>query len=67
MHTAEPLLATSFGRTGAARRIPCARPLSANPDNVNRAISMIKQFKSVTLGEYYHREIPTRWYPIVIS
>src|SRR6185295_10499659 len=36
-----------------------------NPANVKRAISMIKQFKSVTLGKYYHREIPAvgtrRW------
>src|SRR5262245_16748344 len=36
-----------------------------NPENVKRAISMIKQFKSVTLGKYYHRDIPAvgtrRW------
>jgi len=36
-----------------------------NPENVKRAISMIKQYKSVTLGKYYHRDIPAvgtrRW------
>ncbi len=36
-----------------------------NPANVKRAISMIKQNKSVTLGKYYHRDIPAvgtrRW------
>lgn len=30
-----------------------------NPENIKRALSMIKQYKSVTLGKYYHREIPT--------
>src|SRR3954467_7846854 len=29
-----------------------------SPENVKRAISMIKQYKSVTLGKYYHRDIP---------
>ena len=29
-----------------------------NPANIARAISMIKQNKSVTLGKYYHHEIP---------
>jgi kynurenine formamidase len=29
-----------------------------NPENVKRALSMIKQHKSVTLGKYYHRDIP---------
>src|SRR3954447_6263660 len=29
-----------------------------SPANVKRAISMIKQYKSVTLGKYYHRDIP---------
>ena len=29
-----------------------------NPANVARAISMIKQNKSVTLGKYYHKDVP---------
>jgi kynurenine formamidase len=29
-----------------------------NPANIARAISMIKQNKSVTLGKYYHKDIP---------
>lgn len=27
-------------------------------ENVKRALSVVKQFKSVTLGKYYHRDIP---------
>src|SRR6478735_1375939 len=30
-----------------------------NPANIARAISMIKQNKSVTLGKYYHKDIPS--------
>ena len=29
-----------------------------NPANVARALSMIKPNKSVTLGKYYHRDVP---------
>jgi len=41
-----------------------------NAANVKRAISMIKQFKSVTLGKYYHRDIPavgTRHWNFVLT
>ena len=30
-----------------------------NSDNVKRALATVKQFKSITVGKYYHREIPT--------
>ena len=30
-----------------------------NPENIKRALATIKQFKSLTVGKYYHREIPT--------
>src|SRR6516165_3473988 len=29
-----------------------------NPENIKRALATIKQFKSLTVGKYYHREIP---------
>ena len=29
-----------------------------NADNVKRALATVKQFKSLTVGKYYHREIP---------
>ncbi len=29
-----------------------------NSDNVKRALATVKQFKSITVGRYYHREIP---------
>jgi kynurenine formamidase len=29
-----------------------------NPANVQRALSVVKQFKTVTIGKYYHREMP---------
>ena len=29
-----------------------------NPENVRRALATVKQFKSLTVGKYYHREIP---------
>jgi kynurenine formamidase len=29
-----------------------------NPENVRRALGAVKQFKSLTIGKYYHREIP---------
>ena len=29
-----------------------------NPANIKRALSTIKQFKSITIGKYYHREAP---------
>jgi kynurenine formamidase len=29
-----------------------------NPDNIKRALATVKQFKSITVGKYYHREIP---------
>lgn len=36
-----------------------------NPENVKRAMGVVKQFRTVTLGKYYHREMPTvgtrRW------
>jgi kynurenine formamidase len=32
---------------------------SKNSDNVKRALGSVKQFKSITVGKYYHREIPT--------
>jgi len=36
-----------------------------NPENVKRALATVKQFKSLTVGKYYHREIPAfgvrRW------
>jgi hypothetical protein len=32
---------------------------SKNSDNVKRALGTVKQFKSITVGKYYHREIPT--------
>jgi len=41
-----------------------------NSANIKRAISMIKQYKSVTLGKYYHREIPavgTRHWNFVLT
>ena len=28
-----------------------------NPENVKRALATVKQFKSLTVGKYYHREI----------
>src|SRR5262249_29714775 len=35
------------------------------PENVKRALSVVKQYKTVTLGKYYHRDIPSvgtrRW------
>jgi len=30
-----------------------------NSDNIKRALATVKQFKSITVGKYYHREIPT--------
>ena len=30
-----------------------------NPANVQRALSVVKRFETVTLGKYYHREMPT--------
>jgi len=41
-----------------------------DPNNVKRALSMVKQYKSVTLGKYYHREIPavgTRHWAMVLT
>jgi hypothetical protein len=29
-----------------------------NSENIKRALATIKQFKSLTVGKYYHREIP---------
>ena len=29
-----------------------------NPENIKRALGTVKQFKSLTVGKYYHREIP---------
>lgn len=29
-----------------------------NPANIKRALSTVKQFKSITVGKYYHREAP---------
>ncbi len=29
-----------------------------NPDNIKRALATVKQFKSITVGKYYHRDIP---------
>jgi kynurenine formamidase len=29
-----------------------------NPDNIKRALAQIKQFKSVTIGKFYHKEAP---------
>ena len=29
-----------------------------NPENVKRALATVKQFKSLTVGKYYHREAP---------
>ncbi|MBC7832103.1 MAG: hypothetical protein H7Y62_08800, partial [Hyphomicrobium sp.] len=29
-----------------------------NPENIKRALATVKQFKSITVGKYYHREIP---------
>src|SRR5665648_1049453 len=30
-----------------------------NPDNIKRALATVKQFKSITVGKYYHRDIPS--------
>ena len=30
-----------------------------NPAHIKRALDTVKQFKSITVGKYYHREIPT--------
>ena len=30
-----------------------------NSDNIKRALGTVKQFKSLTVGKYYHREMPT--------
>jgi hypothetical protein len=30
-----------------------------NPAHIKRALDAVKQFKSITVGKYYHREIPT--------
>ena len=30
-----------------------------NAENVKRALATVKQFKSITVGKYYHREMPT--------
>ena len=29
-----------------------------NPANIKRALATVKQFKSITIGKYYHREAP---------
>jgi kynurenine formamidase len=29
-----------------------------NPDNVRRALATVRQFKTLTVGKYYHKEIP---------
>jgi len=29
-----------------------------NPDNIKRALSFVKQYKSITIGKFYHREAP---------
>ena len=29
-----------------------------NPDNIKRALSTVKQYKSLTIGKFYHREAP---------
>ena len=29
-----------------------------NPDNIKRALSTVKQYKSLTVGKFYHREAP---------
>jgi kynurenine formamidase len=39
-------------RAGAANH-------TRNPANIKRALDTVKQFKAVTVGKYYHREIPT--------
>ena len=30
-----------------------------NPQNIQRALATVKQFKSLTVGKYYHRDIPS--------
>jgi kynurenine formamidase len=30
-----------------------------NSDNIKRALATVRQFKAITVGKYYHREIPT--------
>ena len=30
-----------------------------NPANIQRALATVKQFKSITVGKYYHRDIPS--------
>ena len=30
-----------------------------NPANIQRALATVKQFKSMTVGKYYHRDIPS--------